>query len=469
MKDTEDALESDTPVSGERVTIIGLAREGVAIAQYLANRGAAVTVSDMKTSHALADSIRALSPFGIKFVLGAHPEDILDCDRLFVSPGVPLNIPILREATRRGIPVSGESRFFLENCPAPVIGITGSSGKTTTVSLTGEMLKATGVRTWVGGNIGEPLTPHLDEIRAQDRVVMELSSFQLEIMRSSPEVAAILNITPNHLDRHLSMEKYTEVKSNILRYQKSDDVAVLGYDNPVARRLANVSRGTVAWFSIKEEVSDGAFLRQGRIVLRLQGNEQVICHERDIQLRGRHNVENVLAACTIARVAGADSRVMSEVVSGFKGVEHRLEHVGEADGVRYYNDSIATSPERAAAALRAFEEPIILLAGGQDKDLPWDDLAALMLERTRGVVLFGQAAGIIEKALSAAIRRSRSTGDDLPIIERRDTLEEAVMTARRLARPGDIVLLSPGGTSYDAFEDFEERGVFFRGLVKGLL
>ena len=468
MNGNEDVLDSATPIAGKRITIIGLAREGIALARYLAPRGAVITVSDMKSKDVLVDSIEELSSFEIHFALGGHPEGILNCDCLFVSPGVPWNIPILQEAARRGIPVSGESRFFLENCPAPVIGITGSSGKTTTVSLTGEMLKASGFKTWVGGNIGEPLTLHLDEIAVEDRVVMELSSFQLKIMRSSPAVAAILNITPNHLDRHASMEDYTEAKANILRFQKSGDVAVLGYDNEVTRGLASLTKGTVALFSMEEEVSEGAFLRQQQIILRLEGSEQTICHERDVRLRGRHNIENVLAACTIAGLAGADSHVMSEVVSSFQGVEHRLEFVREVDGVSYYNDSIATSPERTAAALRAFDEPIVLLAGGQDKHLPWNELASLMLERTRGVVLFGQAAEIIERVLSEAIEKGQIPGDDLPAIEIKDSLEEAVITARRLARPGDVVLLSPGGTSFDAFKDFTERGVFFKDLVKAL-
>ena len=468
MNGNEDVLDSATPIAGKRITIIGLAREGIALARYLAPRGAVITVSDMKSKDVLVDSIEELSSFEIHFALGGHPEGILNCDCLFVSPGVPWNIPILQEAARRGIPVSGESRFFLENCPAPVIGITGSSGKTTTVSLTGEMLKASGFKTWVGGNIGEPLTPHLDEIAVEDRVVMELSSFQLKIMRSSPAVAAILNITPNHLDRHASMEDYTEAKANILRFQKSGDVAVLGYDNEVTRGLASLTKGTVALFSMEEEVSEGAFLRQQQIILRLEGSEQTICHERDVRLRGRHNIENVLAACTIAGLAGADSHVMSEVVSSFQGVEHRLEFVREVDGVSYYNDSIATSPARTAAALRAFDEPIVLLAGGQDKHLPWNELASLMLERTRGVVLFGQAAEIIERVLSEAIEKGQIPGDDLPAIEIKDSLEEAVITARRLARPGDVVLLSPGGTSFDAFKDFTERGVFFKDLVKAL-
>ncbi len=294
-------------------------------------------------------------------------------------------------------------------------------------------------------------------------------------MESSPELAVILNITPNHLDRHASMEEYIEAKANILRFQRTQDAAVLNYDNPETRKLARLVKGNLAWFSVEEELSEGGFVRGGYFVLRLGEKEWAIARLEDVKLRGRHNVQNIVAACTIAGLAGADARAMAEVISTFRGIEHRLEFVREVNGARYYNDSIATSPERSAAALRAFDEPIVLLAGGQDKHLPWDELASLVLKRAYAVVLFGQAAGIIENALSKAIATEQATvGDEVgisptwPIIERVHSLEEAVMTAHRLARAGDIVLLSPGGTSYDAFKDFEARGKFFKELVAAL-
>jgi UDP-N-acetylmuramoylalanine--D-glutamate ligase len=458
----------DTTLVGKKATIIGVAREGVALAEYLARHGVHVTVSDLKPREELAAPLKALSGVPVGFVLGAHPPEILDCDQLFISPGVPMDSPIILEARRRGIPISGESRFFLEHSPAPVIGVTGSSGKTTTVRLSSEILTTAGFRTWTGGNIGEPLTPHLDQITPDDKVVMELSSFQLRIMASSPRIAAILNITPNHLDRHPTMEDYIEAKKQIMRFQGPGDVAVLGHDNETTRHLVPFARGQVALFSLETEVAEGAFLRHKQIILRLGGREQIICHEGDVKLLGRHNLANVLAAITIAGLAGADADAMWDVILSFHGVEHRLEPIREIDGVSYYNDSIATSPERAAAALRSFDQPIVLLAGGQDKHLPWDELADLMLHKTRAVVLFGQAADLIDSALVAARARGRTAPDRTPVVRRGGSLEEAVAIAHRLAQPGDVVLLSPGGTSFDAFKDFTERGEFFKTLVRAL-
>ena len=470
----------------KRATIIGLAREGTALARLLAERGAIVTVSDLKNEQELQENITKLKGLPIRFVLGGHPEAILDqTNALFLSPGVPLETPIVAEAKRRGISISSETRLFTELCPAPIIGITGSSGKTTTVSLVGRMLKASGFRTWVGGNIGQPLIGHLEEIEPTDKVVMELSSFQLEIMEWSPPIAAILNITPNHLDRHPSMEAYTEAKLNILRFQQPGDVAVLGHDliSNTQYPISNLQPPTLT-FSLDEEVEQGSFLRDGKIILRLGDTEQRICPTDAIKLLGRHNLENVLAACAIAGVAGASRQAMADVATTFEGVEHRLELVREMGGVRYYNDSIATSPERTVAALRSFDQPIVLLAGGRDKHLPWDEMARLTLQKARRLILFGEAAPIIEEAIRASsfetsaspsttlrtgsvepFRVSRDWGE---FVHRCQTLDEAVEVAAREAEPGDVVLLAPGGASFDAFRDFAERGELFRQLVRAL-
>ena len=448
---------------GKRATIIGLAREGAALARFLAEQGAIVTVSDQKRKEELQENIAKLKGFPIRFVLGGHPGAILEqADVLFLSPGVPLEAPIVAEAKRRGIPINSETGLFTELCPAPIIGITGSSGKTTTVSLVGQMLKASGFRTWVGGNIGQPLIGHLEEIEPTDKVVMELSSFQLEIMEWSPPIAAILNITPNHLDRHPSMQAYTEAKLNILRFQQPGNVAVLGYDliSNLQYPTSNL-QSLILSFSLNEEVEQGAFLRDSEIILRLEDTEQRICSVGEIKLLGRHNLENVLAACAIAAAAGASRQAMADVAATFEGVEHRLELVREMGGVRYYNDSIATSPERTVAALRSFAQPIVLLAGGRDKHLPWDEMARLTLQKARRLILFGEAAPIIEEAI-------RVSGDLEEFVHRCQTLDEAVAMAAREARPGDVVLLSPGGTSFDAFSDFVERGERFRELVKAL-
>jgi len=479
----------------KRATIIGLAREGTALAKFLAEQGVIVTVSDHKRKEELQENIAKLKGLPIRFVLGGHPGEVLNqTDVLFLSPGVPLEASIVVEAKRRGIPISSETKLFTQLCPAPIIGITGSSGKTTTVSLVGHMLKASGFRTWVGGNIGQPLIGHLEEIESTDKVVMELSSFQLEIMEWSPPIAAILNITLNHLDRHLSMKAYTEAKLNILRFQQPGNVAVLGHDlvSNLKSQISNLESRFLT-FSLNKEVEQGSFLRDGKIILRLNGSkialrglpnprfwpgsgdpgrakldllrlgdtEQWICSVDEIKLLGRHNLENVLAACAIAAVAGASRQAMADVAATFEGVEHRLELVREMGGVRYYNDSIATSPERTVAALRSFDQPIVLLAGGRDKHLPWDEMARLTLQKARRLILFGEAAPIIEESI-------RVSGDLEEFVHRCQTLDEAVAMAAREARPGDVVLLSPGGASFDAFSDFVERGEWFRELVKAL-
>jgi len=471
-----------------RCSIIGLAREGTALARFLAQRGAIVTISDLKSEEELQENIARINGFPIHLVLGGHPWEILDqTDVLFLSPGVPLKAPIVAEAQRRGIPISSETKLFTELCPASIIGVTGSSGKTTTVSLVGQMLKASGFRTWVGGNIGQPLIGHLEEIEATDKVVMELSSFQLEIMEWSPSIAAILNITPNHLDRHSSLEAYIEAKLNILRFQQPGDVAILGYDliSNLKSQISNL-KSQILSFSLRGEVEQGTFLQDGKIILRLEDTEQRICSADEIELLGRHNLENVLAACTIAAAAGASRQAMANVATTFEGVEHRLELVREKDGVRYYNDSIATSPERTVAALRSFDQPIVLLAGGRDKHLPWDEMARLTLAKVKHLVLFGEAGPIIERAIQAASDKRQAASDERQAasderqaasgktqearcqMHKCATLEEAVGVAAGVAEPGDVVLLSPGGTSFDAFKDFVERGERFRELVRAL-
>jgi UDP-N-acetylmuramoylalanine--D-glutamate ligase len=406
----------------------------------------------------------------------------LEADLVFLSPGVPLDAPLVQAARERGVPLSTETRLFLSLCPAPVIGITGSSGKTTTTTLVGEMAQAQGRRTFVGGNIGQPLIGALDQIASDDAVVMELSSFQLDLcgpwppetkdaaafptlrQGKSPHVAAILNITPNHLDRHGTMEAYIEAKANILRYQTADDVAVLGVDDPVARGLRDRVRGRLIGFSMERPLAQGAFLQDGAIHIRVDDQAGVVCQVDEIGLLGRHNVANVLAACALAATIGVSIDTMAQVATAFTGVEHRLERVREIDGVRYYNDSIATSPERAIAALRSFQAPVILLAGGRDKHLPWDDWAQVAAEQAKQVLLFGEAAELIEQAA----RQAWNGQEDVPALTHCGTMANALACAQAVSEPGDVVLLAPGGTSYDAYTDYAERGRLFKALVMAL-
>lgn len=496
----------------KRVVILGLARQGTALARYLVTQGAQVIASDMNRS----PDMSGLEVFGsrIEFVLGEHPLSLLDhCDMLCLSGGVPIDLPIVLEAKARGIPLSNDAQIFFNVCPAPIIGITGSAGKTTTTTLVGEMLKkmtddgrlTTGTipssvvgrpsSVWVGGNIGNPLISDIDKIKSDDHVVMELSSFQLELMTRSPHIACITNITPNHLDRHGTMAAYIAAKKHIIDFQTPQDWQVLCADDPITRSLNNQSQ--TAWFSLAEETQGvGAWMDEGgllrlklpdiangrwetgdgiRVVSRL--SSPVLCHRRDLQLMGAHNILNVLAASLVAGLAGASQEAMRKVATTFRGVPHRLQLISELHGARWYDDSIATAPERLMAALKCFDQKVILLCGGRDKYLPWTEAAQMMIERCSHIILFGEMGSLVfdevEKVLYrfySTERRDQSQGRPMPhkgaVVHVCGTLVDAVEHAKKAVGIGDVVLLSPGGTSYDAFKDFAERGDRFRELVE---
>ncbi|MBV6393090.1 MAG: UDP-N-acetylmuramoylalanine--D-glutamate ligase [Anaerolineales bacterium] len=465
------------------VLILGAARQGIALARWLARHGANVTLNDSRPEAELAVARESLADVNVTFVAGGHPLELLDdCDLLCPSGGVPLTLPIVEEAVRRGIPLSNDSQIFMEVVPCKTIGITGSAGKTTTTALVGEMAKkqmqnVEGRRhgtevsafrrlpsAFIGGNIGDPLINYVDDMTADDLAVMELSSFQLDQMTLSPNVAAVLNVTPNHLDRHVTMEAYTNAKARILDYQKAGDTAVLGRDDKGAWDLKSRVKGNLLAFSLQDldEGLNGAYLHDGLLSLR-DGYAYVPLLTREkVQLRGDHNVANVLAAFAIGHAAGFKLGDMLEAAEEFRGVPHRLEFVRELRGARWYNDSIATAPERSMAAVHSFTEPIVLMLGGRDKKLPWDDLAKLIHERVDHVVVFGEAGEMIQKTVTGY---SGVGGAD---IRRATTLKEAVSLAAEVASAGDVVLLSPGGTSYDEFDDFAERGAAFRKWVSEL-
>jgi UDP-N-acetylmuramoylalanine--D-glutamate ligase len=510
-----------TIYTGTHVVILGLARQGTALARFFLRAGADVTISDVASADQLTGPLTELDGTMVRLVLGSHPYELLDrCDLLCLSGGVPPQIPLVAAARRQGITLSNDTLITIEHSPAPAIGITGSSGKTTTTTLVGLMLDASralsaergtmnaaelpnsslitprsSFHVWVGGNIGVPLVDKLEQIHANDWLVLELSSFQLELFDAaaggrslSPQVAAILNITPNHLDRHPSMAHYAACKANILRWQTSsstpigtcwpEPIAVLGADDAITGRWLRARRveieaaqgqearafpltGRLLGFGLGEATGDGCWLNGDRIVLRMDDVEKQVIEVDHILLRGRHNIQNVAAACAIGGAIGVEPEAMAEVASSFGGVEHRLELVRELDGVRWYNDSIATAPERATAALCSFDEPIVLLAGGRDKKLPWNDFAQLARQRVRVLVVFGEAAELIARAVGS------EHGDTIQIIHC-DDLASAVTAAAQAAQTGDVVLLSPGGTSFDAYKDFTARGEHFRLLVRAL-
>ncbi len=451
-------------LAGKHVVILGLARQGEALARFAAGVGAQVTVSDLHTATQLEGVLTSVAELEIDFVLGEHPDSLLDnCDMLVISGGVPTDIPIVTGARARGIPISNDSQEFIRRSPTDVIGITGSAGKSTTTALTGAMGQAAGRTTWIGGNLGRPLISDLDQIQPGDLVVQELSSFQLELWEQSPAIAAVLNITPNHLDRHGTMANYRDAKGNILRYQRAGDVAVLCADDAGSMSLTPLVRGRLRLFSIEKDVADGAFVQDGQVWLADgEGSATAVCSLDLVRLRGRHNLLNVCAAVTLADSADIPVPAMAEAIASFSGITHRLEVVATFGGVTFINDSIATAPERALAALAAFEEPLILLAGGKDKDMVWEAWADQVNRRAKHVILFGALADLLAQKLA---ERQSVVGAQAAVSIAVD-LETAVALATELAQPGEVVLLAPGGTSYDAYSDFAERGEHFHTLIK---
>ncbi len=477
-----------TEWKGKRVIVIGAARQGIALGRFLVTRGASVVMNDQKSEDALKDarnSLKEIKPAGdatVEWVLGSHPLSLLDgADVVCVSGGVPLELPLVQEAVHRGITLTNDSQIFLEECPCLTVGITGSAGKTTTTSLVGKIAdaavktattkKPTYRKVWVGGNIGSPLVAEVDRMDEDDLAVIELSSFQLELMTLSVNVAAILNITPNHLDRHASMEAYIAAKRRILEFQAEDDAAILGSDDPGAWNLLGSVKGEKYSFGreMPPEGLLGSFVDDDWLSLWDGKSSKHVVRQSELQLRGWHNVENVLAALAISQAVGLPVNAMRQAAMAFTGVAHRLEWFNFWKGADWYNDSIATAPERVMAAIHAFDtpedfqRPIVLLAGGRDKNLPWNGLADLIHTRVDHLILFGEAADKIAKAVGP------SQPWTLPkTIVTCAGLEEAVKSAAGVVEAGDIVLFSPGGTSFDEFRDFEERGEAFKRWVLNL-
>jgi UDP-N-acetylmuramoylalanine--D-glutamate ligase len=454
--------------TGKRVVVIGAARQGIALTRYLVEKGAEVALTDLSPAEKLDEAREALAGLAVEWVLGEHPMSLLDgADLVCPSGGVPLTIPLVVEAQTRGIPLSNDSQIFLEAAPCKVIGITGSSGKTTTTTLTGLIGEASEGhgpyrKTFTGGNIGSPLIAVVDEMEVGDLAVVEFSSFQLEIMTQSPQVAAILNVAPNHLDRHDTMEAYIAAKLHIFNHQSQEDAAVLWRDDEATWALKAHVKGKLYSFGLTPLPGDGmgAMVREGIIWLRTEEGEFEVMPVAEIRLRGEHNLLNVLAACSAAAVAGLPVEAMRTATKGFSGVPHRLEFVRTWGGADWYNDSKATTPQASITAMRAFDEPLIVLAGGRDKHLPWGEFIEVANERVEHLILFGEAADVIRRAMG-----EKDYGFSVDVCA---GLEEAVNAAANDASPGDVVLLAPGGTSFDEFHDFEERGQRFKELVHAL-
>ena len=446
-------------VKGKRVLVVGLGKSGVAAALFLHERGARVTVSDVKSEDQLRSEIPALLDSGIAVETGGHSDrTFLDQDLIVVSPGVPVDVPQLEHARAAGVKVIGEVELAVRFLKGHIIAITGSNGKTTTTALVGEVVSMGGYESLVGGNIGTPVISLVAESTSDTYNVLEISSFQLETIESfHPRIAVILNVTPDHLDRHRSFDAYLDAKLRVFQNQTAEDHAVLNADDASCRTLAGRTRAQVRWFSRKGAVTRGAMVREGKIVWRDEDGDQEIMPVSEIKLKGAHNLENVLAAVCVGRIVGCEPPRIRRAVQEFTAVEHRLEYVATINGVEYYNDSKATNVDATIKALESFPSNLHVILGGKDKGSDYSVLRDLLRERAKRVYTIGAAAEKIEQQI----------GDAVPVL-RAETLETAVRRAAEAAVAGDVVLLAPACASFDQFENYEHRGRVFKELVQAM-
>lgn len=450
----------------KRVTVMGLGLfgGGVGITKFLVSQGADVTVTDLKNADELSQSLKLLDDLPIRFRLGKHlDEDFSNIDLLIINPAVPNDSRFLQIARDNDVCIDTELNVFFKLCPAPIMGVTGSNGKTTTTSLLGEMLKEGGINAWVGGNIGISLLEHVDEIKTDDVVVLEISSFQLDNLskiKMSPYVSIVTNIAPNHLDRHKNLADYIDAKKAIIRYQKKDSYVILNYDDPILRKWESECKSNVLWFSVEKDLKQGVFLCNNEIIIDYGSKRNVIPCLSQVKIRGMHNIQNIMAAVCAANVMRADVEGIKNAIINFPGIEHRLEYVSTIDGVQYYNDSKATTPEAAIAGIRAFDSPKILIAGGYDKEVSLDQFAQECIKNTKCVILIGKTAKNIQKFIQDS--KGEKT---IPEVYLATSLDESVRKASSVAETGDVVLLSPACASYDMFSNYEERGKRFKELV----
>lgn len=447
-------------IKGKKVGVLGIGVSNIPLINFLLELGAEVTAFDKKDETQLGDIGKDFINKGVKLSLG---EDYLSrlkgFDVIFKTPGMRIDLPELVNAKNEGAHITSEMEEFVKYCPAKIYGITGSDGKTTTTTIVSKLLIEEGFKTWVGGNIGSPLFSNIEEITTKDRVVLELSSFQLMTMKEKIDKVIVTNITPNHLDMHKGMDEYVDAKKNIFKYQEKEDLLVLNIDNEITKSFISEAKGHVKTFSSKEELKDGAYLRDGYLYIR----DKKIINKDEIVIKGTHNIENYLAAFLVTEDE-VSIESMVNVARNFKGVAHRCELIREVEGVKYYNDSIASSPTRTLAGLKAFDEKVILIAGGYDKHIPFEPLAQEGHEYIKELILLGATKYKIKEVFD---KIKEDKGIDIPvnIVE---SLEEAVKKAKDIAKDGDIVTLSPACASFDMFTNFEIRGNKFRDIVNSI-
>lgn len=446
-------------MNGAKVTVLGIGISNLPLIKYLVGLGAVVNARDKRTREDMGDTCTMLEDMGVTLTLGADYLNQLTGDYIFKTPGMRYDVPELVAARRKGSIVTSEMEVFFDLCPSHIIGVTGSDGKTTTTTIIYKSLVEEGYTTWLGGNIGKPLLSDVEKMKPDDWVVVELSSFQLHTMKKSPEIAIITNISPNHLDMHKSYDEYVDAKTNIVRYQNAGNLAVTNAESRRACVAASETPGIVKQFStshLADIYLDGTMIKRGSVP---------VLDINDIKIPGMHNVENYMAA--IAALHGVvEDETIRTVAKTFGGVEHRIEFVRRFEGVNYYNSSIDSSPNRTINTLRVFKDKVIMIGGGKDKGIPYDEIGTILTERVKILILIGATADKIEKALRDEINRT-GRGMKIEVIHV-STYEEAVNTARSKAQRGDTVVLSPASTSFDMFKNFEERGNLFKELVNGL-
>ena len=450
-------------IANKKIALCGIGVSNTPLIMSFLEKGARVFACDRRTREQIGELADRLEAAGAELKLGEGYLDDLEVDIIFRTPGMSFNLPELESARKKGIAVTSEMEVFFDLCPATIFAVTGSDGKTTTTTLIAKMLEAQGKTVYVGGNIGNPLLPEIEKIKPEDFVVVELSSFQLISMRKSPDVAVVTNVAPNHLDVHKDMDEYVQSKKNVLLHQNAFSRTVLNYDNEITNDFRRDVRGQSLGFSMERQVKNGAWLAgDGMLHMAYRGIDAPVMHKSEIAILGDHNVQNYLAAISaVWGYVGADE--IRKVARQFKGVEHRIEFVREINGVRYYNDSIASSPTRTIAGLKAFDRKVILLAGGYDKHIPFEPMAPYVIDKVKLLLLSGPTADKIEKCI---VNDPYYKGS--PEIIRIKDIDEGVKIAHERATQGDIVTLSPACASFDAFPNFAARGNHFKKLVENL-
>ncbi len=451
-------------IKGKKVCFVGIGTSNLPLIELFSEKGAVVSACDRQSYEALGENAKRAEKAGAKLILGDDYLNNIETDILFRSPGTPFYRPELEALKKKGVIVTSEMEVFFDLCPCKIIAVTGSDGKTTTTTVISELLKAQGKNVHLGGNIGTPLLPEIESINAEDYAVVELSSFQLISMRKSPEIAVVTNLAPNHLDIHKDMNEYVESKKNIILHQNAFSKAVLNLDNDISNSFETDVRGRLVKFSRKASVDNGAYLDGDKIVYNDYGKVTEIMNYKDIKIPGMHNVENYLAA--ISAVWGIVSvENIVKVAESFGGVEHRAEFVRELDGVKYYNDSIASSPTRTAiGTLSLYDKKIIIIAGGYDKHIPYEPLGPVICDKVKVLILMGDTAPKIEEA----VKNSPQYKENNPVIINVTNMLEAVKAARDNAAKGDIVSLSPASASFGLYKNFMERGNHFKEIVNSL-